>query len=145
MVRAAILQLALMLPAAVAFVPSAPLRHLARSGARHATPSMATYDPTGGESPPLTRNNNGDVWVPQMARPRRNRKSKAMRSMVSETTVSAANFIYPLFIHNVDEVVDIASMPGAQRHSLPHMLEEISEAYALGVRAFILFPKVCHS
>ena len=33
-------------------------------------------------------------------------------------------------------------MPGAQRHSLASMLNEVGEAYALGVRSFILFPKI---
>jgi hypothetical protein len=41
-------------------------------------------------------------WVPQMGRPRRNRKSEVMRSMVRENIVLPSNFIYPLFIH--DEV-----------------------------------------
>ena len=39
------------------------------------------------------------AWVPQRPRPRRNRKSEAMRSMVRENVVRPANFIYPLFIH----------------------------------------------
>lgn len=46
----------------------------------------------------------GQAWVPQRPRPRRNRKSEAMRSMVRENVVRPSNFIYPLFIH--EEVRD---------------------------------------
>lgn len=37
--------------------------------------SSAAYEPTEGAMPPLIKNNLGEVWVPQMQRPRRNRKS----------------------------------------------------------------------
>lgn len=33
-------------------------------------------------------------------------------------------------------------MPGCLRHSLPHMLKEVEEAWRFGVRTFIVFPKV---
>ncbi|CAM9791629.1 unnamed protein product, partial [Discosporangium mesarthrocarpum] len=52
-----------------------------------------------GPNAPLRINNAGNPWVPQRARPRRNRKSEAVRSMVRETIIRPANFIYPLFIH----------------------------------------------
>ena len=44
----------------------------------------------------LRRNTQGGPWVEQRARPRRNRKSEAMRKMVRETIVTPSNFIYPL-------------------------------------------------
>lgn len=101
------------------------------------------YEPTDGEAPPLTRNNDGEVWVPQRKRPRRNRKSAAVRSMVRENIVLPSNFIYPLFIHeDEDRNIPIPSMPGCLRHTLPSMLKEIGEAYDEGVRTFVLFPKV---
>ncbi|KAL7490143.1 hypothetical protein ACHAW6_015879 [Cyclotella cf. meneghiniana] len=101
-----------------------------------------TFDPTAGDSPAVFRNNHGGVWVQQRARPRRNRKSAGVRAMVRETIVTPANFIYPLFIHDEDYCQDIPSMPGCQRHSLPSMLNEVGEALELGVKAFVLFPKV---
>jgi len=101
------------------------------------------YDPTDGAGAPMTRNNNGALWLPQRARPRRNRKSEAMRSMVRENYVSPSHFIYPLFIHeDDDEVHEIPSMPDCFRHTLPSMMKEIEEAWSYGVRSFILFPKV---
>lgn len=41
-----------------------------------------------------------------------------------------------------DFEVEIKPMPGCVRHSLPHMLQEIEEAWKFGVRTFIVFPKV---
>jgi porphobilinogen synthase len=62
--------------------------------------------------------------------------------MVRENIVTPANFIQPLFIHDEDFNQDIASMPGCQRHSLDSMLSEVGESMALGVKTFVLFPKV---
>uniref|UniRef100_A0A7S2RJU2 Delta-aminolevulinic acid dehydratase n=1 Tax=Eucampia antarctica TaxID=49252 RepID=A0A7S2RJU2_9STRA len=100
------------------------------------------FDPLSGDRPALVRNNNDGVWVPQRARPRRNRKSAHMRSMVRENIVTPANFIYPLFIHEEDYNTPIASMPGCERHSLPNMLKEVGEAFDVGVKSFVLFPMV---
>ncbi|KAG5188291.1 ALA dehydratase [Tribonema minus] len=103
---------------------------------------LPAYNPLEGAGAPLTVNNGGNVWVPQRARPRRNRKSDAMRRMVRETIVTPANFIYPLFIHEESYQQEIPSMPGCQRHSLEHMLKECEDAWRFGVRTFVLFPKV---
>lgn len=104
---------------------------------------IVDFDPTVGSNAALTRNNNDEVWVRQRARPRRNRKSPAVRSMVRECIVRPSNFIYPLFIHEDEPFnIPIASMPGCERHTLDSMLKEIGEAYELGVKTFVLFPKV---
>jgi porphobilinogen synthase len=65
-----------------------------------------------------------------------------MRGMVRENIVTPANFIYPLFIHDEDFNQPIPSMPGCERHSLDSMLREVGESYELGVKTFVLFPKV---
>ena len=90
----------------------------------------------------LSRNVMGNPWVEQRARPRRNRKSEAVRKMVREVIVTPANFIYPLFIHDEASNVAIASMPGCERHSLASMVAEAKDAYKWGVRSFVVFPKV---
>jgi porphobilinogen synthase len=100
------------------------------------------FDPTSGDSPAVSRNNHGGVWVKQRARPRRNRKSAGVRAMVRENIVTPANFIYPLFIHDEDHNTEITSMPGCFRHCAESMLKEVGEALDLGVKAFVLFPKV---
>ena len=65
-----------------------------------------------------------------------------MRGMVRENIVTPSNFIYPLFIHDNDYNTPIESMPGCERHSLESMLREVGESYNLGVKTFVLFPKV---
>ena len=90
----------------------------------------------------LRSNMRGGPWVDQRARPRRNRKSEAMRRMVRENILSPADFIYPLFIHDEDSNVAIASMPGTMRHSLKSMVAEAKDAWQYGVRSFVVFPKV---
>jgi hypothetical protein len=65
-----------------------------------------------------------------------------MRGMVRENIVTPSNFIYPLFIHDEDFNIKIESMPGCERHSLESMLREVGEAYDVGVKSFVLFPKV---
>jgi porphobilinogen synthase len=100
------------------------------------------FDPTSGDSPAVSRNNHGGVWVKQRARPRRNRKSAGVRAMVRENIVTPANFIYPLFIHDEDHNTEISSMPGCFRHCAESMMKEVGEALDLGVKAFVLFPKV---
>lgn len=65
-----------------------------------------------------------------------------MRSMVRENIVTPSNFIYPFFIHDEDFNQPIPSMPGCERHSLDSMLKEVGECIELGVKTFVLFPKV---
>jgi len=49
----------------------------------------------------------------------------------------------PIFIHeDSNEVVPIPSMPGQSRHTLDSMVEQVKKGMALGVKSFILFPKV---
>jgi porphobilinogen synthase len=76
-------------------------------------------------------------------RPRRNRKSAAIRAMLEETTVSASDLIFPLFlVDGKNQKVGIASMPGIFRLSTDLMLREIEECMQLGVNAFDIFPAV---
>ncbi len=80
-----------------------------------------------------------------MIRPRRNRKSPAVRALVRETTLSVSDFIYPLFVHDkeLDEPID--SMPGCTRWSVNGLVKEAGEAYSLGIQAVVLFPAIAES
>ena len=78
-------------------------------------------------------------------RPRRNRKSAAVRGLVRETSLSPSDFIYPLFIHGGDRDEAIASMPGCHRWSLEGLVAEVGEAAKVGVRAVVLFPAIPES
>lgn len=80
-----------------------------------------------------------------MIRPRRNRRSSAIRAMVSETSLSASDFILPMFLHEDQEDTPIPSMPGVTRWSLASLVREAGEAHALGIPAVVLFPKIDES
>lgn len=74
-------------------------------------------------------------------RPRRNRKSEAIRGLVEETNLSVRDFIFPMFlIDGRQQKVEVASMPGIYRYSLDLMLKEIEECMKLGIMAFDVFP-----
>ncbi|MDO8881054.1 MAG: porphobilinogen synthase [Coriobacteriia bacterium] len=73
-------------------------------------------------------------------RPRRLRRTSALRAMVRETTLDAADLIYPLFVvfgKNVRR--EVSSMPGVFNLSLDQLPAEIDELKSLGIPAVILF------
>ncbi|MHA7131031.1 porphobilinogen synthase [Algoriphagus namhaensis] len=74
-------------------------------------------------------------------RPRRNRKSEAIRNLVEETSLSVKDFIFPMFlVDGTDQKIEVASMPGIYRYSVDLMLKEIEECMKLGIMAFDVFP-----
>ena len=75
-------------------------------------------------------------------RPRRNRKSDAIRGLCRETRLSKESLIYPLFTHDkpTDEPID--SMPGCMRWSINGILEEIADANSVGINSIVLFPAI---
>ena len=79
-------------------------------------------------------------------RPRRNRKSDAMRRLVSENLVTTNDLIAPLFIiEGKNQSVAIDSMPGYARLSIDKLVEEAKYLYQLGVPCVSLFPAVDES
>ncbi|MDH4262882.1 MAG: porphobilinogen synthase [Spirochaetia bacterium] len=76
-------------------------------------------------------------------RPRRNRISPAVRSLVRENEVRVDKLIFPVFlIDGVNKKEEIKSMPGIYRFTIDQALIEIEECYNLNLRTFILFPAV---
>ena len=75
-------------------------------------------------------------------RPRRLRRSSALRMMVRENLVSPSDFIYPLFVHEGTEIQEISAMPGSNRWGLDSLVGEVQRAWELGIRCVVLFPKV---
>lgn len=74
-------------------------------------------------------------------RPRRNRKTNAMREMVRENSLTVKDLIAPLFVCEGNSIKKpILSMPGQFRFSLDLLLEEIKELEALGIPCVSLFP-----
>ncbi len=73
-------------------------------------------------------------------RPRRLRRTEALRSLVRETRLSARSLVYPLFVCPGTNVRDeIRSMPGNFRWSVDRLVEECRSAFDLGIPAVILF------
>jgi len=76
------------------------------------------------------------------SRPRRNRKTEAIRSLVRETILLPQHLVYPIFIHADSYVKPISSMPDCHVHSIPSLLEQVELAHQWGVQNVILFPKI---
>lgn len=73
-------------------------------------------------------------------RPRRLRYHPQLRRLVRETTLSPADFIYPLFIHHGSGVRrEVPSLPGVFQLSVDQLESEIDEICSLGIPAVILF------
>jgi porphobilinogen synthase len=71
---------------------------------------------------------------------RRLRKTGVLRELVRETELRAAQLVYPLFVeHGLDRRTPIAALPGIDRLSINHAVEEAASAAALGVPAVLLF------
>lgn len=80
---------------------------------------------------------------PLFQRPRRNRKSAAIRALVEETQVTVNDLIFPMFlIEGQNRRSEVPSMPGIFRLTVDLMLREIEECMKLGLRVFDIFPAV---
>ncbi|KPQ08596.1 MAG: porphobilinogen synthase HemB [Rhodobacteraceae bacterium HLUCCA12] len=75
------------------------------------------------------------------ARLRRLRRTNALRDLVAETRLSAADLIWPVFIREGDGLEEpIPSMPGVARLSIDRLLARAEAAHALGITTICLFP-----
>jgi porphobilinogen synthase len=73
-------------------------------------------------------------------RPRRLRRSSALRNLVRETQLDAHDFILPLFVsEKIDKRRPIASMPGVFQLSVKEIADEARAAQDLGLQAALLF------
>ncbi len=73
-------------------------------------------------------------------RPRRLRRTDALRAMVRETRLTPDDFVYPLFVCEGEGVRrEITSMPGCFNLSIDELVGEVAAAHGAGVRAVILF------
>jgi porphobilinogen synthase len=73
-------------------------------------------------------------------RPRRLRRTQALRELVCETRLNARSLVYPMFVCPGSNVKDeIRSMPGNYRWSVDLLVEECKEVFGLGIPAVILF------
>jgi porphobilinogen synthase len=73
-------------------------------------------------------------------RMRRLRKTGLLRDLVRETDLSPSHLVYPMFIElGTDSRTPIEAMPGIERLSISHAVDEAGEAQALGIPAVLLF------
>ncbi len=76
-------------------------------------------------------------------RPRRLRRTEALRRMVRETMLQVEDLIYPLFVMEGERHrEEVPSMPGCFRYTLDLLLVEVKQAYELGIGAIALFPLI---
>ena len=74
------------------------------------------------------------------ARPRRLRRSPALRSLVAETRLTPDRLVAPLFVKaGIDEPQPVASMPGVVQHTRASLRAEVKELRAAGVASLLLF------
>jgi porphobilinogen synthase len=70
---------------------------------------------------------------------RRLRKTGVLRDLVRETTLTPADLVYPMFVQLGEGRTPVEAMPGVDRVSISHAVEEAGEAHALGIPAVLLF------
>ena len=75
-----------------------------------------------------------------MNRPRRMRYSDFSRRLMRENALSADDLILPVFVHELDHVSPVASMPGVERLSIDALLRRAELAVQAGIPALVLFP-----
>ncbi len=75
------------------------------------------------------------------SRLRRLRQNSSVREIFQENHLLASDLIWPIFIRNESDTAEIATMPGVVRYLIDELEEQVNEAYHLGIRAVLLFPK----
>ncbi len=74
------------------------------------------------------------------ARPRRLRRTQAMRRLVARTSVRAADLVQPLFVkEGISEPLPVRSMPGVLQHTRDSLRKAAAEGVEAGVGGLILF------
>ncbi len=76
-------------------------------------------------------------------RMRRMRRDEFSRRLVRENQLTAADLIYPVFVLDGESRTEsVASMPGVERRTLDHILQQAEQCVALGVPAMAIFPVI---
>lgn len=75
-----------------------------------------------------------------IARPRRLRKSPALRAMFEETTLTLNDLVLPIFVEEeIDDYKAIDAMPGVMRIPEKHLAREIERIANAGIRSVMTF------
>ena len=80
------------------------------------------------------------ITRPQRVRPRRLRRTRALRDLVAETRVTAAELIMPHFVLPADRAEEpIGSMPGIPLQGVENLVAQVASDLELGLGAVLLF------
>lgn len=80
-----------------------------------------------------------------VSRPRRLRRTQALRDLVAQTRLDVSDVVAPLFVREgVDSPQPIGSLPGVVQHSLASLRAEVRILADLGVKGVILFGVPAH-
>jgi len=75
-----------------------------------------------------------------VSRPRRLRRTQALRDLVAETRLDVNDLVAPLFVREgSDSPIPIKSLPGVVQHSRASLREEVRQLADLGIKSVILF------
>ena len=87
-------------------------------------------------------NNKNGISFPS-TRMRRTRRTDSIRRLVEETTLSASDLIYPVFLlDGENKSTPIQSMPGINRQSIDGILKTAEQMLKLNIPAMALFPVI---
>jgi porphobilinogen synthase len=73
---------------------------------------------------------------------RRLRRHAWLRRAVAETVLTPADLVWPIFVHDHEAALPVASMPGVERLPIEGVLVAAEEALRLGIPAIAVFPVV---
>jgi porphobilinogen synthase len=75
-----------------------------------------------------------------VSRPRRLRRTQALRDLVAETRLNVNDLVAPLFVREgIDAPIPILSLPGVVQHTRASLRTEVRELADLGIKSVILF------
>lgn len=75
-----------------------------------------------------------------VSRPRRLRRTQALRDLVAETRLNVNDLVAPLFVREgIDSPIPILSLPGVVQHTRASLRQEVRELADLGIKSVILF------
>ena len=78
-----------------------------------------------------------------LRRPRRNRRSAAIRGLATETRLTPHHLVQPIFLLDGQHIrEEVSSLPGTFRLSIDQVLPEIEDCLQLGIKSFIMVPAV---
>jgi porphobilinogen synthase len=115
------------------------LRETTPIGVLYLTVPVPPYDDTVSSTPQKF-----PIVTPE-ARPRRLRRTGAMRRLVAETRLGVDDLIAPLFVREgIDTPIPIKSLPGVMQHTIDSLRAEAKQLRDLGVPGLILFGVPSH-